>query len=300
MSQLLSRQLEYFIAVYRHRDLNQAARSIPITYQGLKKSITKLERDLQVPLFIQNEDGILESTHAADLLYDMALRWVQDEAQLETLLYEHEPNTEEVIELCAATGVVAFLGYDLTREFNKTHPNIHLEVTEFFDAEIDNLLLQGKYDLGIVTAPFHSELPMEKLATNGCIAWINDKDPLSENETLTMADLAGKHVMIPNRMVKAHRFFQEAFQSRGIEPSTIETGSDPYAAYYFAKENLGVGIGVQGTPHYGGPSDHVKALVIEDGYPYEFGISWRQGHALSEAEATVMTFLRKRANRKRR
>ena len=300
MSQLLSRQLEYFIAVYRHRDLNQAARSIPITYQGLKKSITKLERDLQVPLFIQNEDGILESTHAADLLYDMALRWVQDEAQLETLLYEHEPNTEEVIELCAATGVVAFLGYDLTREFNKTHPNIHLEVTEFFDAEIDNLLLQGKYDLGIVTAPFHGELPMEKLATNGCIAWINDKDPLSENETLTMADLAGKHVMIPNRMVKAHRFFQEAFQSRGIEPSTIETGSDPYAAYYFAKENLGVGIGVQGTPHYGGPSDHVKALVIEDGYPYEFGISWRQGHTLSEAEATVMTFLRKRANRKRR
>ncbi|MDO4290793.1 MAG: LysR family transcriptional regulator [Eggerthellaceae bacterium] len=275
---LISRQLEYFAAAYRMRSIAEAAKSIPITYQGLKKALGNLERDLGVRLFDIDDSGTLKPTREAEFVYDFAMRQMREAAELEALLARSTAGPT-VVKICAAIGTIAYLGYDLMNEFDAENPDLHLEVDEVYDAEVDDLLVSGKYTLGIAAAPLPGSLRLETLAQNGCIAWVNLDNPSSRKNALTIADLAGQRIMIPNRHVKAHRFFREAFERIGVEPNAITSCPNPSASYLYAKENQGVGIGVEDVPNYGTSADRVKQLIVEDGYQYIFGAARRGGAA---------------------
>lgn len=292
-SVLMSRQLEYFVATYQHLNFNKAAKSIPITYQGLKKAIGGLEKDSGVVLFMQHENGQLEATREADLVYDMALKWIEDATRLEHTLAGKAHPQEVTVKLCAAIGTVSYLGYGVTSAFAEQRPGYHIEITEVFDTEADDLLIGGKYPLGLTTAPFAPSLVTEVLANDGCIAWVGEDNPLSRKDSLRIEDLEGQRVMIPNKLVKANRFFTEALRAKGVTPSLIVTCPDPVASYLYAREG-GIGISVETTPTHIDPADRVKRLTVENGYPYSFGVSWRRAHKLTEAEQIVVKFLKER------
>ena len=64
--------------------------------------------------------------------------------------------------------------------------------------------------------------------------------------------------------------------------------------YLFAKDEGGVGIFVGGAQSGLEIDDEVTQLKVEDGYPYQLGISYRRGHALTEAERCVYDFFVRR------
>ncbi len=298
-SGLLSRQLEYFVATYQARNIARAAQAIPITYQGLKKALNNLERDLSVKLFETSENGTLTPTAEADLIYDFALQQMNEAKRVEALI-RHESAPVRTVRLCAAIGVVAYLGYDLMGEFNDVHPDCRLDVTEVYDTAVDGLVASGEFSLGIAVFPFPDGLSFQPLASNGCIAWVSLDNPLSRKDSLRIEDLDGQCVMIPNRQIKANQFFRDTFKQKGIVPKHIATCPDPFASYLFAKENQGIGIGVDDSPAYGSADDRVKQLPVEDGYLYEFAIAHRRTHTLTADEIAVSEYLKERAARRKR
>lgn len=60
------------------RSYVDAARAIPMSYQGLRKSIDSLELALKMLLFSKLADGSLISTKQADLLYERTICWYED------------------------------------------------------------------------------------------------------------------------------------------------------------------------------------------------------------------------------
>ena len=60
--------LEYVLAVVRHKSFSKAAASIPISQQGLSKSIAKLERDLGFTLFKREGRFITLTSEASKLM----------------------------------------------------------------------------------------------------------------------------------------------------------------------------------------------------------------------------------------
>lgn len=64
-----TKDLKAFIRVYECRSINLAAKSLYITPQGLSRIVRKLERELNVRLFIRKSTGA-EATKAEDNLYD--------------------------------------------------------------------------------------------------------------------------------------------------------------------------------------------------------------------------------------
>ena len=55
------------------RSYVDAARAIPMSYQGLRKSIDSLELALKMLLFSKLADGSLISTEQTDLLYERTI-----------------------------------------------------------------------------------------------------------------------------------------------------------------------------------------------------------------------------------
>ena len=69
-------ELKCFQAVYQEHSMNQAAKSLYITSQGLGRIIQNLEQELDVSLFTRSARGV-EPTEAADVLYRSTARLME-------------------------------------------------------------------------------------------------------------------------------------------------------------------------------------------------------------------------------
>lgn len=64
--------LEYFCQLYTHRSFSLAAEQIPMTTQGLRKSIRTLELELGASLCFSTKNGV-QFTEAGERLYRFSL-----------------------------------------------------------------------------------------------------------------------------------------------------------------------------------------------------------------------------------
>ena len=71
---MLDERLSLFILAYESPTFSAAAAQLPMSPQGFTKSIRKLERDLNAPLFVTDERGVRKPTPFADELYQFAKR----------------------------------------------------------------------------------------------------------------------------------------------------------------------------------------------------------------------------------
>ena len=71
------RELRYFAAVFRERNLTVAARRCFISQPSVSLAITNLEAELGTTLFIRHKKGVMP-TASAEQLYSVARRIIDD------------------------------------------------------------------------------------------------------------------------------------------------------------------------------------------------------------------------------
>ena len=271
---LMSRQLEYFSVVFRKRSISAAAKAIPISYQGLKKSLSKLEAEVGAALFtVSGEDGELTPTRDAELLYELMLRWTEDVNRLGDDLARGTKGDVRVIDVCAAGGCIGTVGPSPIFRFEDEHPGIRLNLTEHPDDLADGSLLSGEYGIGFTASPFDENLITEPIASAGCAAWVNRSHPLAQKTSLRLEDLEGESVILPDRRYKANHFMQSALREKGIRLKQVRECANPTWSMAFAIEDEA-------------PGDAIL-LPVEDGYVYTMGLSRRRGHILTPDERLV-------------
>ncbi len=70
------KDLKSFVAVYEMRSINQAAKRLYITPQGLESIIKTLEKRLDTVLFERDKQGV-KPTESAELLYKRAFGLIE-------------------------------------------------------------------------------------------------------------------------------------------------------------------------------------------------------------------------------
>lgn len=287
------RQWEYFVAVYRARSYAAAAKGIPISYQGLRKALSKLEAGLGRPLFV-SDGGRLEPTPSADLVYDLALKWMHDMEKLEQAFESSQGRAEKtVIGICASQGALTLLGFDLIARFSERHPDLMLSVNEFSDKEADDLLEKGEYSLGVTVSPFSDRLVSEPIARAEPYAFVNRSNPLSKKDHLALADFDGECVMVSSENNKSFDFYRDAFEKCGVHPSSVIPCSGINWSYNHALRNQGIGT-AHGMQVFEDllQDDEVVFMPVRGGYVYEIAVSYRRGHVPTKREKMVIEFLR--------
>src|SRR5215510_15008897 len=90
------RELRYFAAVYRERNLTAAAKRCFISQPSISAAITNLEAELGTALFIRHKKGVAP-TEAAEQFHDVARRII-DEADAARNLFR-KPATRQALTL---------------------------------------------------------------------------------------------------------------------------------------------------------------------------------------------------------
>lgn len=297
---LMSRQLEYFCTLYRLKNYQAAAKAIPITYQGLKKSISKLETELNAALFASDKEDKLTPTLAADLLYEQAIQWTEDINRLEDSIQSRTANSIRTLSVCAARGAMNTLSYEMFFDFDELNPDIRLDINELSDVCADESLLHGEFGIGFTASPFEENLVTIPLVSQSCAAWVHKDHPLALRQSISLSDLDGENVMMPSVQYKETHYILSALNERGIHLAAKRFNSDPSWSMAYAAQNRGIGLTPANVYGFASSTSDAVLISIIDGYNRTTGISHRRGHILSADERKLWNYITNKASRQER
>ncbi len=146
------RHLEYFLEVVRQGSFSKAAARLHVTQPSISKMIKSLEEDLSVTLFHRNTKQV-ELTDAGHALLEQAQQIV---GLFQNLTVELDNVTSlrkgrlriGMPPIAASTVFPRALG-----EFNRAYPSIGIELYEYGSKKIEEAVLEGTLDTGVVCTP---------------------------------------------------------------------------------------------------------------------------------------------------
>lgn len=148
------KDLENFVAVANSRTLSEASEKLEMAQPSLSLAIKKLEKELNLPLFIRGRNGIKLTPQG---------RMVLPEAQSALKLLFKIKGAPTLMSFkigCHPSVGMFFLGRFL-KAMNHSASNLDLEIVNGSSSEINKKVAQGEVDFGLVMNP----LPIPGLIT---------------------------------------------------------------------------------------------------------------------------------------
>ncbi len=154
-------QLEYLIAVDKHRHFGHAAESCFVTQPTLSAQLGKLEKELGVLLFDRSKMPVIPTEIGIQIIRQ-AKRVVSESKGIFELVAQLKGDISGVIKLAIIPTLAPYLLHLFIRNFLEKYPNVKLDVQEMVTEEIIKKLKNDELDLGIVVTPLHEPGIIEK------------------------------------------------------------------------------------------------------------------------------------------
>jgi LysR family hydrogen peroxide-inducible transcriptional activator len=154
-------QLEYLIAVDKHRHFGQAAESCFVTQPTLSAQLGKLEKELGVILFDRSKMPVIP-TELGVTVIAQAKKVVSESKGIFEIVAQLKGDISGTIKLGILPTLAPYLLHLFIRKFLETYPHVKLEVQEMVTEEIVKKLKNDELDLGIVVTPLEEPGLLEK------------------------------------------------------------------------------------------------------------------------------------------
>lgn len=154
-------QLEYLIAVDKHRHFGNAAESCFVTQPTLSAQLSKLEKELGVILFDRSKMPVIPTEIGVQIIAQ-AKKVVSESKGILELVAQLKGDISGTIKLGIIPTLAPYLLHLFIRRFLEKYPNVKLEVQEMVTEEVVRRLKNDELDLGIVVTPLDEPGIVEK------------------------------------------------------------------------------------------------------------------------------------------
>ena len=235
------RQLQYFLYVYEKKSISEAAKSLFITPQGLSKTITKLENELGVELFIHEANRIVPTT-AATSLANHAVNILTEYDLIEHKLFKNHPLKKSVGISCSFD-VPQMISADFFYQFYNKSSDIVIQIHEYPDKIILEQLDHADIEMAIISGPLdQSKYEFQPLFSDIFCLVINKEHPLAKKDFIKISDL--NHIPLAikdmHNQTSINQFAE--FQKNNITPDIILETSDSHLIHSMAENNYAIGM----------------------------------------------------------
>ncbi|WP_200975118.1 hydrogen peroxide-inducible genes activator [Echinicola sp. 20G] len=182
-------QLEYVLAVDKHRHFGHAAEACFVTQPTLSAQIHKLERELDVVIFDRSKMPVIPTETGAQLI-EQAKKVVSESKGIYEMIAQLKGNISGVIKLGIIPTLAPYLLHLFIRGFLEKYPNVQLQVEELITEEIVKRLRNDELDLGIVVTPLDEQGIVEKpMFYEKFYAYLSKGHHLLNHESIMVKDL---------------------------------------------------------------------------------------------------------------
>ncbi|WP_373514445.1 LysR family transcriptional regulator, partial [Persicitalea sp.] len=142
-------QLEYIVAVDRHRHFVQAAEHCHVTQPTLSMMIKKLEEELGVKIFDRNRQPVVPTDIGARVIAQAQVI-LQESARLAELTRQYNGLLAGELRVGIIPTIAPYLLPQFVHEFIEKYPTIQLQITEMITEKVLHELKRGTIDIGII------------------------------------------------------------------------------------------------------------------------------------------------------
>ncbi len=218
---MLLSQLEYFRVVARHEHISHAAEELCIAQPALSATISKMEKELGVPLFNRtgrnielNDAGRRLLTHA-DYIFGQISAMDQALAKTQELL-------ENEITISVSNSM--FLGGWL-HNFVLENPKIRLRQRMLSEAQMVEALMNETIDVAI--GEFDSDIPgivRKVIVEDEYVFSVAKSHPLAQKESVVFEDIRNENVIsLPSNTI--YKIADKVFALKECKPNIVFEGN---------------------------------------------------------------------------
>lgn len=187
------RQLKYFIAIVEAKSYSRAAESLFVTQPTLSLSMQKLEKEFDIKLFNQSQNG-LQLTDSGMFLYENGIDIVHDFDYLVNHMHSQKQHTKESIRI-GLTVLSAMQFMKQISQFIANNQNVEVRLIQNGSHKLQKMLADGEIDFGILSFPLVEPsielLPLKNTNIEGYNVSVvmPSSNPLSDRDSVSFKDL---------------------------------------------------------------------------------------------------------------
>jgi len=237
-------QLRYVVEVATVGSISGAAQTLYVTQSAISQSITNLEKELGVKVFIRSRNGAIP-TDIGKVIIQKAFETLDklDEIRLEA----HADN--QLIEGRLRLGTIPSPLMHLTKTlalFKKDYPNITMNVSEISSQSIIDDIANDKLDIGLVGLSmegkefYHQDIEIKVILRGKMVVAVSKHSKLAFAESITLEEIR-KHLLVIYEDERMWEFIREIAAINRDENILFSTNNTD-AIRNAVKENLAITI----------------------------------------------------------
>ena len=211
------KQLEYFVNVVDLGGFSRAARVLRVAQPAISRQVRSLEVELRQNLLLRNGRGATP-TEAGKRLLEHARGILQqvDRARRDVDETKGAPVGQIVVGLPPT--VARHLTVPVVREFRNRYPRASLSIVEGLSSTIQEWLVVGRVDVGLVYNPNASPAVEARVLLEEPLCLIGPRGPRGAPRTLRLRDLPRFPLIIPSRPNAIRTLVETRLASLGLRP----------------------------------------------------------------------------------
>ncbi|HZK06911.1 MAG TPA: hydrogen peroxide-inducible genes activator [Bacteroidales bacterium] len=148
-------QLQYLVAIDRHRNFARASEACFVTQPTLSMQVKKLEDELGVVIFDRTKKPVI-ATEIGRLIIDQAQLVINQTEQIHETIKSFNQNVSGKIRLGIIPTLAPYLLPRFAGNLRRHYPEVQLLVRELLTDEIAERLIADELDAGIFVTPYYN------------------------------------------------------------------------------------------------------------------------------------------------
>jgi DNA-binding transcriptional LysR family regulator len=286
------RQLRYFLAVARHRSFTRAARALQLAQPALSQQIRRLERDLEIELFVRSPRGV-RPTDAGRILLRRATRI---EAEIESLRAELAQLTGALrghVRLGVTVMPRHFELSALLAEFRRERPAVDVLLRSGTAEMMARMLAEDELDVAFATAtdvPLPHGTASQVLFREDIVALLPRDHPQATGPEVALSALAAEHLIAAEPGAAIRDMIDRALIAEGMSLHIPFETNDPLMVRSLAASRLGVAIAPRAMVEPADPG-FVVLPVNPPRLVRDVALLWREDRPYSPAVEALKAFI---------
>ncbi len=210
-------QLEYILAVDKHRHFGKAAKACNVTQPTLSMQLQKAEEELDVVIFDRSKNPILP-TGEGEKIIEQSRIVLREYKKIFSIIDANKDDVIGEFRLGVIPTLAPYVIPLFAGEFVKRYPDVTLTIEEFKTEEIIELLGKDEIDAGLLVTPIEGENFIERVLFHEPFSvFASEGHPLLKKSKIKDKDLDARDVWLLN---EGHCFRQQVLNlckvSKGI------------------------------------------------------------------------------------
>ena len=211
---MLSRHINYFLAVAEHGSFTRAASALHVSQPALSQQIRQLEESLGVPLF-DRSGRTIRLTDAGEVWRQYASRALQELGAGKRAIHDVADLTRGSLRIAVTPTFTSYFIGPLMADFYARYPGITLQL-------IEDMLCRDELDVGIAFAPVHSpELEAIPLLTESLALVVAQHHPLAVHEQVALSRLHDEKLVLLSAEFATREQIDHYCEKAGLHPQVV-------------------------------------------------------------------------------